>query len=75
MSKDGFYNRRWMARIAFACGALVYPVLIYTAAEKAAEQLIQVAIPYYAFLTVVVTAYYKYATDENNKERELANAQ
>lgn len=61
--------RRRMAIVAFASG-LLYPVLLAFAPAESVSQVADVAMPFYTFVTFIVSLYATAVTWEDNKLRE-----
>ena len=64
--KDHWKNRRIMAYGAWAVGLFVFPALVF-ATENAS--LVEIAVPLYALITFILTAYYAVATWDDADER------
>jgi hypothetical protein len=66
IEKDRWKNRRRMTWIAVIAGVL-YPLLIlYTESE----QLGQIAVPFYLFISSIVAAYFSFATVDDKWSAE-----
>lgn len=66
---DNWKNRRRMAWYSMSAG-LFYPALLLILPEAKADSFAEIAIPFYAFITIIVTAYFKFATDDHCDERK-----
>jgi len=71
--KDNWIIRRTMAVAAFISAVVFYPLLVMLAEPANAELLVQLAVPYYALVTLVLTAYYGIATYDDVDERKYQN--